>query len=152
MAICQTITTVMDSYFFDQKTRKNLIKLPTDEEKKNSIAMIFYYATMWAFGAITNTPEGIKNFETKFKERKIAELKDGNPLDWYYDINEMQWIHWSQKVPTSWENVGNLNYFEIIIPNLEIYKLRYFMELHYLSQRSVCLAGGVGTGKTTFVR
>lgn len=26
------------------------------------------------------------------------------------------------------------------------------MELHYLSNRSVCLCGGVGTGKTTFIR
>jgi len=26
------------------------------------------------------------------------------------------------------------------------------MELHYLSNRSVCLCGSVGTGKTTFIK
>jgi len=26
------------------------------------------------------------------------------------------------------------------------------MELHYLSKRSVCIAGGVGVGKTTYIK
>lgn len=61
-------------------------------------------------------------------------------------------MHWSTQVPNSWENTTNLQFFEIIIPNLDVYKLRFFMELHYIGNRSVCLCGGVGTGKTTYIR
>jgi len=40
-------------------------------------------------------------------------------------MDRVDWVHWNEKVPTSWENVGvtPLLYFEIIIPNLEIYKM-----------------------------
>lgn len=41
MAICQTVTTVLDSQFFDHKIRKKLIDLKSDDDRKNAIAMIF---------------------------------------------------------------------------------------------------------------
>lgn len=126
--------------------------MKTDEDKKNSILMIFMYASMWAFGGITNNPESKKMFESIIRNKIEGLPKEGSPLDYFYDLDTFEWKHWNERVPDDWENVGNLNFFEIIIPNLEIYKLRFLMELHYLSNRSICLAGGVGTGKTTFVR
>ena len=58
MAICQTINTILDSYFFDDKERKKLIELKSQYEEtcKNAIANLFYYAASWAFGGITNDP------------------------------------------------------------------------------------------------
>lgn len=46
MAICQCITTILDSYFFDDKERKNFIELRNnadgEENCKNAIAALFY--------------------------------------------------------------------------------------------------------------
>jgi hypothetical protein len=43
MAICQCITTILDSYFFDDKERKRFMELRnSDEDKcKIAIAMLF---------------------------------------------------------------------------------------------------------------
>lgn len=43
MAICQTITTILDSYFFDDKERKKFMELKakSEDDCKNSIAMLF---------------------------------------------------------------------------------------------------------------
>lgn len=40
------------------------------------------------------------------------------------------WKEWKGEVPKTWESNPNASYFEIIIPNVEIYKLRKVMELH----------------------
>lgn len=41
IAICQSVSTILDSYFFDSKVRKKLIEIKSDDEKKNSVANIF---------------------------------------------------------------------------------------------------------------
>lgn len=81
IAICQTITTILDSYFFDIKIRKKLLELKNDEDKKNAIAMIFMYASMWAFGGITNQPESKKLFEGIIRNKIEGLPKEGSPLD-----------------------------------------------------------------------
>jgi len=41
MAICQTVSTILDSYFFDFKVRKKLIEIKSDDDKKITVANIF---------------------------------------------------------------------------------------------------------------
>lgn len=73
--------------------------------------MIFYYGVMWAFGGITNTTEALKYFESNFRI-KVEELGKLNLplLDYFFDIQSDNWVHWSEKVSNSWENIRNVNY------------------------------------------
>jgi len=41
MAMCQTITAILDAVFFDSKNRKKLNELQSDEEKKSAVGNIF---------------------------------------------------------------------------------------------------------------
>lgn len=83
MAICQCITAILDAYFFDDKERKNFIELKsTDEEKcKVAIAMIFYYATAWAFGGIVNEDAHLKFFDQQVRQKCEGMPKDKPLLD-----------------------------------------------------------------------
>jgi len=44
--------------------------------------MIFYYASIWAFGGITNNPESIKNFNTIIRNKVEGLPKEGSALDY----------------------------------------------------------------------
>jgi hypothetical protein len=81
IAICQTITAILDAYFFDIKNRKKLNDLPTDDERKDAVVIIFKFALMWAFGAITNNDDFLKIFNNLFLSKCEGIPKEGKPLD-----------------------------------------------------------------------
>lgn len=71
-------------------------------------------------------------------------------FDYYFDIEQQQWVAWSAKVP-EYNHDPAMRYNEILVPTVDTVRSTWLVELMVRINRPVVLVGETGTSKSATV-
>ncbi|KAJ3018931.1 Dynein heavy chain 10, axonemal [Thoreauomyces humboldtii] len=125
---------------------------------------IFIQSLVWSVGASL-----VEDDRTKFSDgvKKLSELplvhtaasiavgqlpgNDKSLFDYHFDESELQWIPWTNYVPT-YEHDRSQSYHEILVPTMDTIRHSWLIEKLVAIKRPVLFVGEVGTSKTVTVQ
>ncbi|KAJ3144485.1 Dynein heavy chain 10, axonemal [Geranomyces variabilis] len=132
--------------------------------QENVIEAIFVQSLIWSVGASL-----IEDDRVKFSDgvKKLSELPlvhtaasiavgqlPGNEkslFDYHFDTTELQWVPWTNYVPT-YEHNRSQAYHEILVPTMDTIRHSWLIEKLVAIKRPVLFVGEVGTSKTVTVQ
>ncbi|TPX63919.1 hypothetical protein SpCBS45565_g06282 [Spizellomyces sp. 'palustris'] len=145
-----------------------LLEMQLTDNKQHSqesvIEGIFIQSLTWSIGASL-----VEDDRTKFSDavKKLSELPlvhtaaaialgqlPGNEksiYDYHFDAAELQWIPWSNYVP-SYEHNRSQSYHEILVPTMDTIRHSWLLEKLVAIRRPVLFVGETGTSKTVTVQ
>ncbi|CAG9311235.1 unnamed protein product [Blepharisma stoltei] len=150
IAIIQAMCTIL-YVLINAKDFKDHAKNLKEEDKKTVYENFFIYAGIWAIGG----PIGDDRIQAQFNSwwKHIAKKfpENGTVFDYYYDPTKLSWQPWSEKV-TAYEPIGDQTFSNIIVPTVDIVRMKAVVDLNVIGRRPTMFVGGSGTGKTTVAK
>ncbi|BES91051.1 Dynein heavy chain, N-terminal region 2 [Nesidiocoris tenuis] len=133
---------------------------------KQELTCVFIQALYLSLGAVV-TEECRIPFDGKIKELSAMSLVNEEPdspisccelpcrlltlFSYLYQANDKQWVPWSSQV-ANYEHNNFRSPHQILVPNEELTKMRWTLELLNKVKRPILLIGESGSAKTSIVR
>lgn len=150
IAIIQAMCCILYA-LINAKEFKDIAKNLKEEDKKTVYENFFIYAGIWAIGGPIGDDRILSQFNSWWKHIAKKFPENGTVFDYYYDPTKLSWQPWSDKV-TAYEPIGEQTFSNIIVPTVDIVRMKAVIELHVIGKRPTMFVGGSGTGKTTVAK
>jgi dynein heavy chain len=136
----------------------------SDPAKKTpeTLESLFVFACIWAFGGpvpIDKTRDYRKDFDAMWRTifTAIKFPKDGLVFDYFYSVDQNEFLSWSEIVPEYvnmpiGNNPGEVEFNTITVQTCDSTRLTYLMHQLVKQKRAVMFVGGAGTGKTSIIK
>ena len=145
-SICCMLSSLMKSKEF-LEVAKNL----KEEDKKTIFEAYFMYAGVWAIGGAIADETVAKQFNTWWRSKFKKFPEAGTVYDYYFDPKKLTWEPWADLV-TEYVPIAEQTVSSIIVPTVDIIRIKAVIELHVQGRRGTMFVGGSGTGKTTIAK
>lgn len=107
---------------------------------------------MWAVGGSIADEKQMQSFSHWWRSiSKVRFPEGGHVYDYYFDAQKNNWALWADKVP-EYVSMGDTLYESIIVPNIDITRQKFILDLHVKARKPSLFVGSAGTGKTTVVK
>ena len=147
LAIVQALCTILQS-LLETKDFKDVYKTKDEAEKKIIYEAFFIYAGIWAIGGAIGDDKSQGSFNSWWKHIAKKFPENGTVYDYYYDPKKMSWQPWSERLG-EYIPISDMPVSSIIVPTVDIVRVRAVVELSIDGNRPVMFIGVSGTGKTT---
>ena len=150
LAIVQALCTILHS-LITSKDFKDVAKNLKEEDKKLVYEAFFFYAGIWAIGGAVGDDKQQSSFNTWWRHLAKKFPENGTVYDYYYDPKKLSWQPWTERVGEYIPMVDQAA-SSIIVPTVEIVRIRAVIELSIDGNRPVMFVGVSGTGKTILAK
>lgn len=150
LAIVQALCTILHSLITSKDFRDTAKNLKEDD-KKAVYEAFFFYAGIWAIGGAIGDDKVQATFSSWWRHQAKKFPESGSVYDYYYDPKKLSWQPWSECIG-EYIPVADQTASSIIVPTVDIVRIRAVIELSIDGNRPVMFVGVSGTGKTTIAK